>query len=263
MTLPEEIFDNLVEVPPGDFILGEGAEEDDGSVHRVAIKLTRCFKVSKYLITQGVYRAVTGLEPWENPIRDPISPLSPDDHQKLVINSIKIGPRFPAVMVSQLDAQDFCEKASRLLVKKLRLPTEAEWEWACRAGTRTSCYWGGGIYDSKVATPYAWHKAFGANAKTEMKEVGMLSPNEFGLYDMSGLAKEWVSGRYEASGMNVAKSNYRDEMKDPIWENGQYAMLRNGGFKSTVNGTMSSYKVISTDENKSYDIGFRVVVETT
>lgn len=198
---------------------------------------------------------------WRNPKRSSDSPLTVDQFDKLVVGRIKSGDNFPAVMVDRMSANAFCCKASALLGKRIRLPTEAEWEWACRAGSDSPCYWGGGIFDSNAATRYAWHKPFGAKSVSEMKEVGLLKPNSFGVYDMSGLVKEWVDEEYMADGMSLSKDNYESSMRDPVWNKGQYAMLRNGGFNSPVNMTMSSYKVLSTPGNKSYDIGFRVVAE--
>jgi formylglycine-generating enzyme required for sulfatase activity len=97
------------------------------------------------------------------------------------------GPDYPVVQVTLQDAIHYCQWAGK------RLPSEAEWEYACRAGTNTRFYWGDDP-DYKEVKHYAWYIE---NSGLRIHRVGQKRPNAWGLYDMSGNVWEWVSGCYE------------------------------------------------------------------
>src|SRR5262245_37551769 len=98
----------------------------------------------------------------------------------------------PVVNVSWRDAVAFCAWLSKLEKRRYRLPTEAEWEYACRAGTKTRSFWGD---DAKVRREYAWTAE---NAEGRPHRVGTLKPNAWGLYDMLGNAYEYCADYYSA-----------------------------------------------------------------
>ena len=104
--------------------------------------------------------------------------------------SMGYGPQFPAIGMTWHNANNFCLWLSRKTGKKYRLPTEAEWEYACRAGT-TNVF--GTANDPEKMKDYAWYEA---TADSETSEVGKKKPNAFGLYDMAGNVREWVSDFY-------------------------------------------------------------------
>jgi formylglycine-generating enzyme required for sulfatase activity len=151
--------------------------------HRVAIK--RPFYMGKFEITQAQYRAVTGGNP------------------SFFQNSVD-SERLPVENVSWDDAMQFCWELSKKTGRRFRLPTEAEWEYACRAGTRTRYYTGDTL---ESLAPHAWFPqglASGGNCGTH--PVGQKTPNAFGLYDMHGNVEEWcedIIGYEKSVGKNM------------------------------------------------------------
>ena len=177
----------LIEIPAGKFTMGDDAG--------VAVTLTKPFKLGKYEVTQGDFKKVMGKEP------------------RVVRNADRDSP---AAYVSWDDATKFCEKLTELERKsrilkadeEYRLPTEAEWEYACRAGTTTAFSFGD---DESKLGEYAWWGAFDSEALTKGKhkagpgtaarepythKVGTKKPNPWGLRDMHGNVEEWCSDWY-------------------------------------------------------------------
>jgi formylglycine-generating enzyme required for sulfatase activity len=173
----------FVWIEAGDFVMGEtrtgGERADiDGPPHRVTI--TRGFYLGKYPITQQVWQEVMGTAPWEG-----------ERH-------VRAQPNCPAVCISWNDAQAFISRLNETAGGPLyRLPTEAEWEYACRAGTTTS--WSMGD-DENLLEDYAWYRANAWEVGERYAHaVGRKRPNSWGLYDMHGNVYEWVQdwyGRY-------------------------------------------------------------------
>ena len=121
------------------------------------------FKIGKYPITQEQYQAVIGTNP----------------------SHFQGNPQNPVERVSYNDAVAFCQKLSQLTGRNYRLPTEPEWEYACRAGTTTKYYFGD---DANQLEDYAWYSA---NSQDTTHPVGQKLPNTWGLYDMIGNVWEW------------------------------------------------------------------------
>ena len=132
------------------------------------IKLVRIpntkLKFGKYPVTQSLYQAVTGTNP----------------------SYFKHNPLNPVENVGWEDAQSFCEKLSQLTGKNYRLPTNFEWEYACRAGTTTNYYFGD---DDNQLKDYAWYDE---NSRDKTHPVGEKLPNNWGIYDMHGNVWEWT-----------------------------------------------------------------------
>jgi formylglycine-generating enzyme required for sulfatase activity len=165
--------------PPGKFKMGEAPDQVD-------VTLNRGFWLGKTEVTQAQWQSVMETRPWER-----------QQH-------VKSGPDYPATFVNWDDARSFCEKltkdeqaAGRLPEGwEYRLPTEAQWTYACRAGT-TSVYSFGD--ETSRLGDYAWFDANAKNAGEEFAhEVALKLPNAWGLYDMHGNVWEWCRDGYAA-----------------------------------------------------------------
>jgi formylglycine-generating enzyme required for sulfatase activity len=153
-------------VPPGAFLMG-AKESDEEPVHRV--RLTKGFYMGIVPVTQAQWQAVMDYNP----------------------STYRGGDR-PVEMVSWLDCQEFRERLRQLTNKPIRLPTEAEWEYACRAGTTTAYCNGNAVPDLKNV---GWYDG---NSGGQTQPVGKLAPNAWGLYDMHGNVREWCQDGYTA-----------------------------------------------------------------
>jgi formylglycine-generating enzyme required for sulfatase activity len=176
----------------------EVINEQEMPQHKVKIK---AFEIGKYEVTQAQWQAIMGAE----------SPLfyQPNDNPSYFKNC---GDTCPVENVSWNDIQKFIEKLNAKTGKTYRLPSEAEWEYACRAGKSTK-YCGGNNADT-----VAWHDG---NSDRKTHPVGKKQPNGFGLYDMSGNVREWVQDGYHDN-YNGAPSN------GAAWGGGQFKVLRGG-----------------------------------
>ncbi len=170
----------MVYIPGGEFWMGaadgeESASSDERPRHRVQVPE---FCLGKYAVTQAQYEAVRG----GNPSRFK-------------------GEKRPVKSVSWNDAQEFCKKLSEQTGRAYRLPSEAEWEYACRAGTTTPFYFGETITSGHVN--YDGTCTYGKGSRGQFREqtteVGSFLPNGFGLYDMHGNVWEWCADRWHGS----------------------------------------------------------------
>jgi formylglycine-generating enzyme required for sulfatase activity len=173
--------------PPGQFTMGspeteQGRGDDEDQVQ---VKLTKGFWIGKYDVTQGEWERVMGTTPWKGE------------------EYVKEGSRYAATYVSWQDATEFVAKlttqerqAGRLPVGwRYTLPTEAQWEYACRAGTQTAYGFGD---DASRLSDYAWVEDNADYANEEYAhEVGLKMPNAWGLYDTHGNVWEWCRDWYQ------------------------------------------------------------------
>ena len=161
----------LVLIPPGKFMMGSPTTEKDRSSdeEQHPVRISKGFYMGATEVTQGQYRAVMNAQP-----------------------RIQVSDDYPATYVNWHEAAEFCKKLSEKEGRIYRLPTEAEWEYACRAGTTTAYSFGNS--DSEIGD-YAW---FDKNAKNDAEQyVRQKKPNAFGLYDMHGNVYEWCSDWYD------------------------------------------------------------------
>ena len=177
------------------------------------IKIDRDFYLGKYPVTQQQWEAVMG----NNPSRFK-------------------GGSLPVETVSFDDAQLFIQKLNQLSGKKLyRLPTEEEWEYACRAGTITEYYFGD---DASQLGEYAW---YGGNSGQTTHPVGQKKPNEWGLYDMAGNVFEWTDSWYDSSR--------------------SFRVLRGGSWDNIAVICRSAYRCDFPPDYRHYRVGFRLVLD--
>ena len=213
-------------IPAGEFLMGspeteEGRYEDEGPPHRV--RIAKPFYLGIYQVTQEQYEAVMG----ENP-------------------SFFKGAKHPVERVSWGDAAAFCRKVSEKTGETVRLPTEAEWEYACRAGEPTPWNLNDVSFKEK-----AWHDR---NARGRTHPVGELKPNRWGLYDMHGNVCEWCQdwyGAYQAG-----------EQTDPRGpDTGDSRVLRGGAWNSDPTHCRSALRDSLKADDRDDVAGFRVAVD--
>ena len=215
--------------PPGTFAMGspsnEEGHESDEELHEVT--LTEGFWLSTFEITQSQWEAIVG----DNPSR----------HE---------GEDLPVEQVSCDDIQEFLIELNANTAGAIyRLPTEAEWEYACRAGSTTRFYWGDDKDESEIGI-YAWY----SGNTTTTHPVGQKEPNAFGLYDMTGNVQEWCQDTYDPYPAGP--------VTDPTGpETFGYRVLRGGAFVDNDNATWfrsaNRYRLPSI--NRVSYIGFRLV----
>jgi formylglycine-generating enzyme required for sulfatase activity len=188
-------------------------------VHRVCVK---GFYLGKYEVTQAQYQQVMGKNP-----------------------SNFEGANNPVEEVSWDDTQNFIEEISYTTSNKLRLPSEAEWEYACRAGGQHETYCGGGGRVDR----FAWYDE---NSGKTTHPVGQLAANGFGLYDMSGNVWEWVQ--------DWNHGNYNGAPTDgSAWEgSGSSRVLRGGSWYRIPHLSRAAFRNFDSPAFRGYGIGFRL-----
>jgi len=216
----------FVHIPAGSFTMGTPDNEpdrnsDESPVHKVTI--SNPFYIGKYEVTQAQYIALMGNNP-----------------------SKFIGKNLPVDSVTWPEAVDFCKKLSELTGHKYRLPTEAEWEYACRANTTTTFYWGDNMDDS-----FAWYKE---NSEGTAHPVGMKKPNSWGLYDICGNIEEWCCDWYS----RTYESN--EHVTDPQGPgSGELRVRRGGCWYHSAPCLRSGNRFFYQPDARHAQIGFRVV----
>jgi len=228
----------LVPIPAGEFMMGSPEteyyrEDDRETQHRVI--LTKSFHLGRTEVTQGQWKAVMGTTPWRGKAR------------------VKEGDDYPAVYVSWEDAVEFCRKLSEKEGVEYRLPTEAEWEYACRAGTTTEWSFGD---DASQMGEYAWYGDNAGDAGEEYAHiVGQKKPNPWGLHDMHGNLWEWCQDWFwwYPSG----------DATDPVGPDSTlvrvYRVNRGGSWLYLARFCRSAYRDRSTPSSRGNDLGFRVL----
>ena len=172
LNLGDGVTMELVYIKPGTFVMG-GENTSDGrfecvEVPKHPVQLTKGFYLGKYEVTQTQYETITGL----NPSKSTKAPDCPVDN------------------VSEADALTFCLKLTEQTGRETRLPTEAEWEYASRAGRDTKWFFGN---EPSQIGEYAWFKG---NGGAKSHPVGQKKPNPWGLYDIYGNVCERISDKY-------------------------------------------------------------------
>jgi formylglycine-generating enzyme required for sulfatase activity len=235
----------MIYIPGGEFMMGSPAGEGstkEKPQHRVTVA---DFWMEKYTVTQAQWRQVAALP---RVARD----LKPDP-------AYFKGNSRPVETVSWDDAMEFCARLSKFTQRQYRLPSEAEWEYACRAGTTTPFYFGETI--STELANYNGNYTYGKGTKGQYRQqttdVGSFPPNAFGLYDMHGNVWEWCADDWHR--------DYNGAPTDgSAWDNGNdnyFHVLRGGCWDSNPDYCRAASRYYFNARGlATVKVGFRLVV---
>jgi formylglycine-generating enzyme required for sulfatase activity len=246
----------MVSIPGGTFLMGsptteEGCNPSQTPQHRVTVKP---FSLGKYPITQAQWKAVA---------------LLPQVNQDLNPQPANFSaPDRPVEQVSWYDAVEFCARLSQLTGKAYRLPSEAEWEYACRASTLTPFYFGETIttdlanysgvdweYNGKVCSKGAYGAGPLGGDRRETTPVGSFpGANQFGLYDLHGNVREWCADLWHDHYQGAPSQG------NPWLTGGDSnkRVLRGGSWNVGPIKCRSAFRFKLSPDASLYDIGFRV-----
>ena len=231
---------NLVRIPAGRFTMGspgteKGRKSNEGPQRRVTIG--KSFYMAVTEVTQAQWTEVMGTTPWKGK------------------QHAKAGADRAASYITWHSANAFCEALSKKTGRTVRLPTEAEWEYACRAGMTTAYSFGA---DAAKLDDYAWWRGNTLDkGKPYSHPVGVKKPNAWGLHDMHGNVMEWCADWYSDS---YANADTRDP-KGPA--TGKDRVLRCGSWSNVPDMCRTARRNgVSPDPRIGYSMGLRVVVES-
>ena len=238
LDLGNKVTMKLVRIEAGKFMMGSPVTEtsrfaDEGPQREVTI--SKPFYMGVHEITQSQWKVVMGTEPWAGQ------------------TYAKFGASNAASYISWDDATKFCEALSKKAGKRVALPTEAQWEYSCRAGSKTAYSFGD---DASKLGDYAWYND---NAYRKGEEyahaVGQKKPNAFGLYDMHGNVWEWCRDYYDekfyANAKNIDPENTTRSSA---------RVLRGGSWGNDPLGCRAAARGGLTSDGRGSSFGFRVVV---
>ena len=229
LDLGKQVTMKLTLIPAGKFMMGSpsdeaGRRDNEGPQREVTI--SRPFYMGIHEVTQCQYEAIMGSNP--SKFKDATKPVE---------------------MVSWDDTMEFCKKLSQKIGKKVILPTEAQWEYACRAGSKTRFCFG---EDEKQLDHYA---RYGQSGDAGTIPVGMKKPNAWGLYDMHGNVWEWCSDWGARSYVNAPSV-------DPTGpDSGQYRVTRGGPWDLPAAACRSASRGRGASDSRSGVTGFRVALD--
>lgn len=231
----------MVVIPAGTFQMGSSAPagppyfngQDTQPVHQVTI--SRCFWMGATEVTQAQYLALIGTNP-----------------------SAFSGANNPVERVTRTDAMAYCAALNSQQTAlgnvpagyQYRLPTEAEWEYTCRAGTTTEFNLGADLSCNQANFAYSWHSTSSCGASGTVP-VASYAPNAWGLYDMHGNVWEWC--------MDAHSTYPSGSVTDPV-ASGPYGVLRGGSFGDPSNNIRSAGRNNYVPSNTAAYVGFRVVL---
>ncbi|MDO4857449.1 MAG: SUMF1/EgtB/PvdO family nonheme iron enzyme [Thermoguttaceae bacterium] len=208
--------------PPGEFIMGsDNGRNNEMPAHKV--RITKGFWLLETEVTQAMWKSMENVN----------------------LSWFK-GDRNPVETVSWNDCQEFCQKLSQKLGQQVKLPTEAQWEYACRAGTT-------GDYEVNL-DEMGWYRD---NSDRKTHAVGLMKPNAWGLYDMYGNVSEWCSDYY------YEKYYDKSPMNDPenILPYAGGRVYRGGSWRHSAGGYWSVYRDKEDDSKfRSDNLGFRIYI---
>jgi formylglycine-generating enzyme required for sulfatase activity len=243
--LGSEVKLTLMLIPAGEFMMGAPADEPESFDRERPQHLVQVpqFMMGRYPVTQAQWRVVAGYEQGTS------VEINPDP------SKFK-GDSRPVEQVSWEDAQEFCQRLSEITGKNYRLPSEAEWEYACRAGTVTPFHFGATI-SSELAN-YRGSETYNNGPEGEYRkettDVGVFPANDWGLYDMHGNIWEWCEDDWH--------DNYEGAHREgSAWidSGAEYKLVRGGSWNIYPSNCRSASRI--NNFVISINVGFRVVCE--
>ena len=218
----------MVLIEAGTFMMGSPSSELDRHSSEIQhqVTITNDYYIGKYEVTQAHWQSVMGNNP----------------------SYFSGNPDRPVENVSWNDCQTFINNLNQMGQGVFRLPTEAEWELACRAGTSTRFYWGDDLDESQI-TGYAWY--VGNNIPSETKDVGIKIYNPSELYDMSGNVWEWCYDWY-----GTYPTSPRTNPFGPY--TGTTRVYRGGSWRHSAGDCRSASRYGFLPNGRSYSLGFRL-----
>jgi formylglycine-generating enzyme required for sulfatase activity len=240
----------LVRIDAGAFTMGQGEtppasraewnsrDWDEAPAHRV--KISKPFFMGIHEVTNSQYER---FDPAHKKLRERKDAAKGDDE--------------PVTFVTWQQAVDFCDWLSKKEGKPYRLPTEAEWEYACRAGTTTALHYGDSVdsYSANFNGLSGYGTTRGGPFHRTTRHVGAYPANKFGLYDMHGNVMEWCSDWYAAD--YYAKSP-KDDPTGP--ETGTEKVTRGGSWSNSGKACRSAVRTKLAPDSSHYGLGFRMVL---
>jgi uncharacterized protein (TIGR02996 family) len=240
IVLPGGIALSLVLVPPGSFFMGqeEGyAERDDDETPRHRVTLTRGFWLGIYPVTQAQWCALLPALEFQFP-----------------------GPRLPVEEVKWFEAQQFCRRLAEHTNLPFRLPSEAEWEYACRAGGSAAFAFGPTL--SSDQANFDANYVFGGAPRGIYRErttpVGTFPANAWGLHDLHGNVLEWCQDWYSSD-----YYQHSPEHDPPGPLEGEFRVVRGGSWYFGARPARSAYRFWMDPEQRDDDLGFRVALSSS
>ena len=247
--IADGVFLEMARISAGTFMMGSPSTElnrdDDETLHEVT--LTRDFWIGIYEVTQEQYEAVMNVNP----------------------SHFKEGGNYPVECISWNDAKEFCQKLnenSQILRPEgyhFDLPSEAQWEYACRAGTHTAFYWGNTLNGDKANCdgefPYGTSTS-GPYLKKTTPVGKYKNPNPWGLFDTHGNVWEWTLDHAVWQNASVRTRNYDGPQTNPLCTHGNERIYRGGGWVNYSRACRAAYRRCREPIDTFFDIGMRLAL---
>jgi uncharacterized protein (TIGR02996 family) len=220
-------------VPPGTFLMGGTVDDSEKPVHQVI--LTTGYFLGVHPVTQAQWSAVMNTEP-----------------------SAFKGPNRPVEQVSWYECQEFCARLMAHWNRRgsVRLPTEAQWEWACRAGTTTHFHFGDVPSTDRFNHngSFTWNGSKQGTKRQQTTDVGSFAPNPWGLFDMHGNVWEWCAAEYAP----YTSDERTDPAAKPVGSEDSLRVLRGGAWISDPVRCRAAYRGRFPPTYRAGSLGFRV-----
>jgi formylglycine-generating enzyme required for sulfatase activity len=227
----------MVWIPRGTFLMGRYSGEQDSLTNedpQHEVTLSQGFWMGRYELTKAQWTAVMGTEPWSG--------------RSYVLDD----PDTPATHVDWGDIQDYIEDLNTLTQLAFRLPTEAEWEYACRAETTSRFYWGNDSDHTRIGNYAWWYDNAEGIEERYAHIVGKKYDNDFGLYDMSGNVWEFCQDWY------AAYPNDGKPVTDPTGpSSGTTRVIRGGGWGSEAKDCRSARRMRASELSTNINMAYR------